>query len=301
MTTFSACLAPAALGAVLACLLAGPAIAQDAPPPVPVPRSELLTIESTTLGRTYDLYVGLPPGYAAAENEDRRYPVLYMNDGPYFFATATGIGYVPMATGYVEPYILVGVSFAHGSTGPDSRVLDYTPTLNPEWDRQTGGAEAYLEFLETEAIPLIETTYRADPERRAIAGHSLSGLFGAHALFSRPELFDGYIISSPSLWFHNEGMFETEAAFAETHDDLDAQVYLGIGSLEHPHRYRGMQYEMVEHTHRFAAALESRGYPSLEVRAREVDGAIHETAYSTTFLNGMLWLYANDRDIPWGY
>ena len=33
-----------------------------------------------------------------------------------------------------------------------------------------------------EVIPMLETTYRADPFRRALFGHSLSGLFGVWEL-----------------------------------------------------------------------------------------------------------------------
>jgi predicted alpha/beta superfamily hydrolase len=64
------------------------------------------------------------------------------------------------------------------------------------------GAHDYLAFVERELIPYIEARYRADPQRRALGGHSLGGLFGAYALLTKPELFQHYILSSPSLWFH---------------------------------------------------------------------------------------------------
>ena len=47
-------------------------------PPVPLPGTELRELTSTPTGRDYHIYVGLPGGYADA---DERYPVLYLLDG----------------------------------------------------------------------------------------------------------------------------------------------------------------------------------------------------------------------------
>jgi uncharacterized protein len=288
--------------AVFACVWAEePAAAQQAAPAVTIPRSAQLTLESATLDRVYDLYVKLPPGYDSSGNANLRYPVLYLNDATYNFQVAAGITHLPMNAETIENIILVGIGYAHGSVGPESRIRDYTPTVNSDWMRETGGAAAYMTFLEREVIPLIEGAFRTDPSRRAYAGHSLGGLFGAYVLLTKPELFRYYALSSPSFWFDEHVTWELEQAYAEQHADLLADVYVSIGSLEHPGGAPGALYEMIADVETFESKLEARAYPSLRIRSRVVDGATHETVFPTALMNGLLWHFARDRDVPYGY
>ena len=76
--------------------------------------SEVRTIESTVLGRTYDLYIKLPPGYTSVESTDKQYPVIFFNDGSYNWLTAVGVTRAPFSLGGYEPAILVGLSYAKG-------------------------------------------------------------------------------------------------------------------------------------------------------------------------------------------
>lgn len=262
------------------------------PEPVAIPRSTRLTIQSDTLARTYDLHIKLPPAYDAPENESLTYPVLYLNDATYNFQVAAGITHYPMNAQIIENLILVGIGYSHGSVGPESRIRDYTPTVNSAWTRETGGAEKYVNFVEREVIPLIESTYRVDPVRRAYAGHSLGGLFGAYVLLKKPELFRYYVLSSPSFWFDEHVTWKLEEAYAEAHSDLSANVYVAIGGLEAP---------MVPDVRTFVSKLEARDYRNLRIRALVVDGAAHETVFPTALMNGLLWHFAKDRGVPYGY
>ncbi len=156
----------------------------------PRPRPAERTIHPAprrTLDRSYDISVRLPPGYDKPENLLRRYPVVYFNDAPYSFPLITGVAH--LADGQrrdraVDPR-RHRLRARHERAL--SRQLDYTPTHNPAYRDPTGGASAYLRFLEHEVLPTIERRYRANPERRALAGHSFGGLFAAHVLLTRPE------------------------------------------------------------------------------------------------------------------
>jgi predicted alpha/beta superfamily hydrolase len=269
--------------------------------PVAIPRSQHLVLESKALGRTYDLHIKLPLGYGAPERASARYPVLYLNDATYNFQVAAGITHLPMNAQTIEDVILVGIGYSLESVGDDSRIRDYTPTVAPGWKKQTGGAAAYLTFVENEVIPLVEQRFRVDSKRRAYAGHSLGGLFGAYVLFNKPDLFCCYILSSPSLWYDEHVMWKLEQAYAEKHQDLQASIYVAIGSLEHPHRPRGSTYEMVKDVQTFESKLRLRKYASLKIRSAVIDGATHETAFPTALMNGVLWHFAKNRQIPFGY
>lgn len=288
----------AAIIAALAAAILGtrPAPAQDAPP-YQVERSAVHTVVSKAVeGRTYQLYVKLPPGYGDPANAGRRYPVLYLTDGDYTFQVASGVTRLPHNTGKLEPVILVGLSYAQGEDGMVSRRRDLTPWPNPTLPSPTGGARAYLDFITREAIPLVEGRYRADPARRTLVGQSFGGLFGLWVALTEPGHFESYILTSPSIWYADEALHALEAAHAAKHKDLKARLYMATGGFEtlkpgaNDPRYNKTN-DMVGAQGALARRLTSRKYPGLKVRADVIEGTIHDTTFPVGFVHGMTWLY----------
>lgn len=278
------------LSVVTLCVAQEPTIAE-----FEITGSEVRTINSTVLDRKYDLYIKLPPGYRSAENRDRRYPVIFFNDGGYNWLTAVGATRAPVSLGGYEPAILVGLSYAKGEGSVASRVRDYTPTDNPEWPRfKTGGAADYLTFIKEEVITFVESEYRADADRRMIVGHSLGGLFGAYVLLTEPGLFSDYILSSPSLWFHNEVIFDIEAEVATADRDIRGRVFISIGSTETP-EINGSQNDMVGQAKSFAKRLRSRGYENLQVKDVVYKGGTHLTSYPSALVEGLRWMLPGEN------
>lgn len=255
-----------------------------------IPDSVVHAIESKTLGRTYDIFVKTPQGYETG-TPSRSYPVVYLNDGLYTFQVASGVTRLPMNSGLFDQALLVGISFARGENGMDSRVRDLTPTEDKSWTRYaTGGGPAYLEFLEKEVFPFVETRYRTDPARRTLVGQSLGGSFGAWVLLTRPDLFDSYILTSSSLWFHGSNIFEFEKRYAASHNDLKARVYFAVGERETP-AHGNTRNDMVGDQNAFVAQLRSRNYPGLVIRDDVIEGAFHETTFPIGFTRGAQWLF----------
>jgi predicted alpha/beta superfamily hydrolase len=156
--------------------------------------SSIFTVDSKVLGRKYDIFVKLPRDYSWEGNQSKKYPVLYLNDGPYTFKVAAGVTHRRQ----MDKVIVVGISFAHGENGQFSRVRDLTPVIDKSWNKYTtGGANKYLEFIEKEVLQFIEQNYRVNTEQRILSGQSLGGLFGAWVLLTKPELFSTYILTSP--------------------------------------------------------------------------------------------------------
>lgn len=255
-----------------------------------IPQSSVHQITSEKLGRSYDLYVKLPVGYDAAENANHQYPVIYLNDGPYTFQVASGSLHLPMGGSHkFERAILVGISFAYGENGMDSRVRDLTPWEDKDWKRyKTGGGLAYLDFLENQVIPFVEKNYRAAPNKRVLSGQSLGGSFGAWVMLHRPELFSAYILTSPSLWFKDKQIFDLEAAYARNNKDLPVQVYFAVGEREVPaNGNKPMKSQMLA----FVKSLEARHYPSLKLKYEVIPGSTHEITFPQAFLRGAQWLF----------
>ena len=168
-----------------------------------------------------------------------------------------------------------------------SRVRDLTPVEDKSWVKyQTGGAKKYLQFLEAEVISLVEENYRTS-STRIFTGQSLGGSFGTWVLFTKPELFSHYILTSPSLWFKDNMILGVENNYAKENKDLVAKVYFAVGELET--LKKGMRNDMVQDLNNFTDQLSSRNYESFEMKSEVIDGTTHETTYPIGFIKGLLW------------
>lgn len=258
-----------------------------------IENSTVIPLRSAVSGRDYEIYIKTPPGYDKPENAGRRYPVLYLTDGPYTFQVASGLTRVPFNHGRFREFIIVGLSYARGEAPADSRRRDLTPWRDHEINGVTGGGEAYLTFLKQAVMPLVETRYRVDRADRTLAGQSYGGLFGLWVAFHEPELFRNYVLTSPSIWFADRAVLQSEVAYAATHKDLPARIYLATGSREHPGPggCADCDNDMVADQSRLTAILKSRAYPSLQIRTNVVDDGFHETTFPIGLMQGLQWLY----------
>jgi len=95
----------------------------------------------------------------------------------------------------------------------------------------TGGADAYLRFLESEIMPQAEKELQGSIPWRGIAGYSLAGLFALYTIY-RSETFSRVASVSGSLWF--PGLLE----YARSHEmkcDIEC-IYFSLGDKEHKTR-----------------------------------------------------------------
>ncbi len=251
-----------------------------------IPNSNVVTIESKTLGRAYDLYIKVPRDYFEEENKSKKYPVLYLNDGPHTFKVAAGVTHFSN----MDKSIIVGISFAHGEDGQYSRVRDLTPDIDKSWTNYiTGGAPRYLNFIEREIFPFVDEHYRTNVNNRILAGHSLGGSFGAWVLLTSPSSFSGYILTSPSLWFKNDLIFELENQYSKNNTNLDAKLFIATGALETPEN--GMRNNMVDGHQRFVERLRSRNYKGLSISDEIVEGTDHYSTFPVGLAKGLRLFY----------
>ena len=255
-------------------------------PSFKISNTKVVTIKSKILNRKYDLYIKLPHDYSAKDSQSKKYPVLYLNDGPHTFKVAAGVTHFAS----MDKAIIVGISFAQGEDGQTSRVRDLTPVVDTSWKNfTTGGAPQYLEFIEHEVFPFIEKNYRTDTSNRILSGHSLGGSFGMWVLLTKPALFSGYILTSPSLWFKNDYIFGLEREFSKHNKSLNANLYVATGALETPEN--GMHNNMVTgHTH-FLKQLRARNYQGLHITDEIVTGTDHYSTFPVGLAKGLREMY----------
>lgn len=191
---------------------------------------------SLVLGEDRTINIHLPQGYAA--DSVSAYPVIYLLDGSadedllhvagaLHFASFPWIQWMP-------PSVVVGIANV-------DRKRDFTsPTSVAEEKVQyptTGGSEAFLNFIATELIPFIDSNYRSAPDRMLI-GQSLGGLFATEVLLKRPELFQRYLIVSPSLYWDAGSVLELHTTFLNDPAKAPRQVFVAVGK-EHPTMVKG--------------------------------------------------------------
>lgn len=251
-----------------------------------IKNTEIHSIDSKVLGRTYNIYVKLPYDYHHDKSKNKNYPVLYLNDGPHTFKVAAGITHFRS----MDRAIVVGIGFAKGENGQVSRVRDLTPEIDKTWIKyQTGGAPDYLNFIEHELFAFIDSRYRTNPSKRILSGHSLGGSFGAWVLLTKPELFSAYILTSPSFWYKQELILDVEVDYAKNHKKLDAKVFVATGGLETLEN--GLRNDMVKGHKSFVSRLNSRNYLGLKLGDEVVEGTDHYTTFPVGLAKGLRWIY----------
>lgn len=184
-------------------------------------------IYSSILNEKRTLNIYLPEGYK--KTDTIKYPVIYLLDGSADEDFIHIAGLVQFANfpwvNLLPPSIVVGISNI-------DRKRDYTfPTRNKKDKLQnpsSGGSKNFIEFIEKELEPYIDTAI-ATSSKKTIIGQSLGGLLATEILFTKPQLFDTYIIISPSLWWDDESLLQQSSATLKAIQKTKKSIYIAVG------------------------------------------------------------------------
>ncbi|MEP7382799.1 MAG: alpha/beta hydrolase-fold protein, partial [Gemmatimonadota bacterium] len=194
-------------------------IVGQAPPTGSVTIGRRDSVTSRILKETRKLLVYTPPSYNDTTYLPRRYPVLYLLDGDAHFHSVTGLLQI-LGTGVNGTFVLPEMIVV--AIPNTDRTRDLTPTHvltdlagkpSPAF-KTSGGMPNFLQFIQTELIPHIESTYRTMPYRVFI-GHSLGGITTINALYTVPQLFNAYVAIDPSLWWDNRTLLKQAKAHVD--------------------------------------------------------------------------------------
>ncbi|MEP1096393.1 MAG: alpha/beta hydrolase-fold protein [Cyclobacteriaceae bacterium] len=147
---------------------------------------KISSLQSKVLNKTIPLSIHLPENY---DSSRKTYPVLYMLGSDYrarFAMLASTLDY--MGEGQIPEMILIGIDLPEGNS-----------ILLPTRENQdTTIPDGYIDFIETELMPHVDSKYRTAPYN-VLYGASNSGFFTVYTLLNKPLLFNSYLASSPSL------------------------------------------------------------------------------------------------------
>lgn len=140
-----------------------------------------------------------------------------------------------------------------------------------------------LNFLETKVLKTVDKTYRTNGFK-IYSGFMSNGAIGLYALLNKPQLFNAYLISTPSL--SNNFLSITEDAtqkLAQLSDKMRF-LYLSIGD----HAYEKSHVEAVE---QFEKALKAKAPEQLDWQVKTHDEHYYMSRPIFTVLNGIEKLF----------
>lgn len=283
------CLFPALLVSVL---WAAPAAALSPPDPGPggggvagdvplaVPGATVRTMRASGSGRTFEVTIARP----AAAPPEHGYPVLYVLDGNIMALTA-----IEAARAYDrrldrapgDDLVVVAIGYPPGVQAGEERMYDMTPPgiRDPRIARPTGGADAFLDFIEHDLKPALAREIPIDPNRQALFGHSLAGQFTLYTLLTRPQLFDTYLAASPSVWLGNAYLLDrlADAGQAWRPGRAPKRLLLTVGQYEQAlHPALQSHPRAAEFADRFAQMRQNTLMREVASRLTDVPGVLFQ-------------------------
>jgi predicted alpha/beta superfamily hydrolase len=253
----------------------------------------MLQPEFLSDGRRLTVFV--PPGYDEAP--ERRFPVVYLQDGQNLFEPERAFGGEPwrvddtaralIEAGQIRPVLIVGID--HTET---NRINEYTPTHDRK--RGGGGAASYGRLLLDEVMPLIDAKYRTapGPSSTVIGGSSLGGLVSLFLTLKFPDVFGKAMVMSPSVWWDHRAILRDVRRAASTFAGAIPRPRLWVDMGTHESRGAGSARRVLEDARLLRAGLLKSGWTEgIDLHYEEIEGGTHtERAWGDRFGRALEWL-----------
>jgi len=240
-------------------------------------------LKSEILQEDRPIIISLPNGY---ENNGANYPVLYLLDGLGNIKHQIGTVELLTESGFIPPMIIVAIESLDRSRDltPSNAGQDVYGGAGNTGIPQSGGAPEFLQFLEEELIPYVESNFRTHPYR-LLEGHSFGGLFSTYSLMEKPEVFNAFIIQSPALWWNKEEMTEKAKDFFKSNSNLDKSIYFGIGG--------GDGWGMRQELKRFVEVIKQNSLSKLHWMHEEIGNEGHDDARLLLNYYGLKFIFSD--------
>ncbi len=250
--------------------------------PAFLPKIEVISehFEIPQLIKTRRIAALLPYNYYET---DRRYPVLYLQDGQNLFDD-----YAPFGNWAVDKKLalmaekgqgdIIIVSIDHAE---HERIAEFTPSMKTRLG--SGDGKKYVRFLADTLKPFVDKKFRTLPDRdhTGIGGSSMGGLISIYAGLMYPEVYSRLMIFSPSLWVAPN----LHAQVDDFPDPYETRIYLYGGQKEGA--------GVVPAILRFKQAIEKQGLSDNVVFQLSIDpkGQHNEARWGEEFPKAVEWLF----------
>ena len=223
----------------MACILILQRTSANPSPSINMPTGQLKTINDfyiPQLKTKRRVWIYLPPDY---ENSQKRYPVLYMQDGQSLFDEKTA----PLGSWSVdrtmeklfnekktEGLIIIAVDNAG-----KNRMREYNP-----WEDLGGRGELYADFIANTLKPYVDDNFRTKPQREftGIMGSSMGAYISAYIGLKYQDTFSKVGLLSPVFWLYTD---QLRSFFEDLRITKSMKIYLSVGTKESDEA-RSIQY-----------------------------------------------------------
>ncbi len=222
----------------------------------------------------------LPHNYFTS---DKRYPVLYLQDGQNLFDD-----HAPFGSWELPKHLKKLSKQGHGDViiiaidhAESDRIKEFTPSKVTALG--VGDGKKYARFLCETLKPYVDRHFRTlkDGNHTGIGGSSMGGLISIYAAMQHPETFSKLMIFSPSLWVSPE----LSVDFIRNTPLFEGKIYLYGGTQEGSN--------MVEHLIAFEDTISNDPHRrNLQFNLSICDGGRHnESAWGHEFPKALNWLF----------
>lgn len=237
------------------------------------------------LGATRKISILLPYNYY---DTDKRYPVLYLQDGQNLFNPNAPYGdwaidksLSELASRGLGDLLVVAVDH-----GEHERISEYLPYDHPRFGK--GKGSFYIKFMKENLIPYVNRKYRTltDYSNTGIGGSSMGGLISLYAGLTEPDIFGKLMVFSPSLWMSKKIFFEAKAFRPRAL----SRIYLYAGGKESKNHLRNVKKLCSV----LIGKIHDAFYFDLEISVNE-EGEHAESFWREEFPQAITWLFFNKQ------
>jgi predicted alpha/beta superfamily hydrolase len=256
-------------------------------PPTLLPKVETLSeqFEMPQLIRTRRISALLPHDY---HDSDRRYPVLYLQDGQNLFDDFAPFGNwaVDKRMAMLSEREMGGLIIIAIDHAEEQRIAEFTPSVRTRLG--FGDGKRYVRFLADTLKPYVDQNFRTLPGRShtGIGGSSMGGLISIYAALMYPEVYGKLMVFSPSLWVApNLGQWKSALS-----EPFQGKIYLYGGGRESPNLLSQIQ--------RLEKNLKTN---NLTARTRfkfsvDPEGQHNEARWGKEFPKAVAWLFFDEEE-----
>lgn len=247
-------------------------------------------INSKILNEERAYWVHLPASYEDLYHAPQSYPVLYLLDGDWSFHAFSGVLDFTGGSLQTPEFIIVAI--------PNTdRTRDLTPTHTKQWHQgkeedfleNSGGGDAFLQFIKDELFPKIKSDYRTLPYRLFV-GHSFGGLLALHALLNHSDMFHAHLAIDPYMAWDNELLTHQARQMLLEGKKLTSKVYVSLANNTDD----GM--DVVEQKNReFVKVLESFSSSDFHLKFQYFEEEVHHTVPLLSLYHGLLFIFEGFR------
>jgi uncharacterized protein len=279
------------------------------PRPVAIPDTEVHSLRSAIIGDDFELWIARPQaGFFTQQNEPDG--VLFVLDANLFFGTAVDMTRIMHKLyGELPPLLVVGIAYPTNDWMLQGalRTRDFTPSADSRVramqaglpqastprrvEPSMGGAAAFLEFIEDEVKPFLDSRYGVAGKSTTLFGSSMGGLLVVHAALTAPRSFDSFIAVSPALWWNQEEIFGVDQRGAQ----VARNVFIAAGGLEEDPAIPGLaEFKMITNAQRLAAGMAENASSTPRVHFEEIAGETHTSVVPVALTRGLRWALRRD-------